>query len=98
MDAVNAVEAKTRGRWRLMARDSKERNGVWKPVLLMAVVIGLLAAAWFFHWGDRIGALKVWIGCLGAWGPVVYVLLYIVAVVAAVPGSAISLFAGALFG
>lgn len=98
MDAVNAVEAKTRGWWRLMARVSKERNGVWKPVLLLAVVIGLLAAAWFFHWGDRIGALKAWIGSLGAWGPVVYVLLYIVAVVAAVPGSAISLFAGALFG
>ena len=35
---------------------------------------------------------------LGAWGPVIFVLLYIVAAVLFVPGSALTLGAGALFG
>jgi uncharacterized membrane protein YdjX (TVP38/TMEM64 family) len=39
-----------------------------------------------------------WIKGLGIWGPLVFGLLYIVAVVALLPGSALTLAAGALFG
>jgi uncharacterized membrane protein YdjX (TVP38/TMEM64 family) len=48
--------------------------------------------------GPAIEALQGWIGRRGFWGPVVFGLIYIVAVVALAPGSALTLAAGALFG
>ena len=51
-----------------------------------------------FNLGEKLGALRVWLITLGPWGPFVFVLIYIVAVVAALPGAAITIAAGALFG
>ena len=42
--------------------------------------------------------MREWIGGLGQWGPAVFVLIYVAAVVAALPGSVITVAAGALFG
>ena len=70
------------------------------PVARLLLVIGgviLLAVA------GREGAallprFAAWVDGLGAWGPVVFVLGYIVATVAFVPGSLLTLGAGAIFG
>ncbi|ELP31041.1 VTT domain-containing protein [Rhodopirellula baltica] len=43
-------------------------------------------------------AMNEWIGSLGWWGPVVLVLLYIIATVLFVPGTILTLAAGAIFG
>ncbi len=43
-------------------------------------------------------ALKSWIGGLGMWGPVVLVAIYVVATVLLVPGTILTLAAGAIFG
>jgi len=48
--------------------------------------------------GPLIEAVEQWIAGLGFWGPVVFGLLYIVAVLLLIPGSAWTLAAGALFG
>ncbi len=58
----------------------------------------MLVLARVFGLGEKLGALRHWLQDLGPWGPLVFVIIYIVAVVAAVPGSAITLAAGALFG
>jgi uncharacterized membrane protein YdjX (TVP38/TMEM64 family) len=71
---------------------------IWKPILLLAAVVLVVILAKLFHFGDRISALQDWIKSFGAWGPVVYVFIYIVAVVAALPGTAITFLSGALFG
>lgn len=42
--------------------------------------------------------LEGWIESLGVWGPLAFGLLYVAAVVALMPGSALTLTAGALFG
>jgi len=42
--------------------------------------------------------MREWIESLGTWGPVAFISLYIVAVVLALPGSALTIAAGALFG
>lgn len=81
-----------------MTSPPDKRSDWWKPVLLLAAVAAMLVAAKVFHLGDKLGVLRSWIESLGVWGPVVYVGIYIIAVVAALPGSAITLFAGALFG
>ncbi|MEP1648272.1 MAG: TVP38/TMEM64 family protein, partial [Rhodopirellula bahusiensis] len=43
-------------------------------------------------------AMNEWIGGLGWWGPIVLVLLYIVATILFVPGTILTLAAGAIFG
>jgi len=73
-------------------------KGWWKPVLLLAVVVGVLVLASTFNIGERIAQLRGWIDSLGNLGLLVYTLIYIIAVVAAIPGSPITVLAGALFG
>jgi uncharacterized membrane protein YdjX (TVP38/TMEM64 family) len=69
-----------------------------KPRLLLAaaVLVGLVLA------GRRAAALlpafSAWVDGLGIWGPVVFVAGYALATVAFVPGSLLTLAAGALFG
>ena len=76
----------------------EKRGGWWRPVLLLVVIVALLVAARVFGLGDRLGDLRDWIRSLGPWGPVVFMLLYIAATVAAIPGSAMTVAGGALFG
>jgi uncharacterized membrane protein YdjX (TVP38/TMEM64 family) len=65
-------------------------------LLVLALVVGLVAAG-----REAAGLLPrfaAWVESLGVWGPVVFVLGYIVATVAFVPGSLLTLGAGAIFG
>ncbi len=73
-------------------------HGWWRPVILILVVVSLLIIARVSGIGERLGELRDWIVSLGYWGPLVFILLYAVAVIAAIPGSAITVAAGALFG
>ena len=73
-------------------------GGLWRPIALLALVATALVLATRFDLGSRFGELRAWIEGLGAWGPLVFVALYVLAVVLAIPGSAITLAAGALFG
>jgi pyruvate/2-oxoglutarate dehydrogenase complex dihydrolipoamide dehydrogenase (E3) component/uncharacterized membrane protein YdjX (TVP38/TMEM64 family) len=73
-------------------------RGNWRLVALLAVLIAILVLARVFSVGEKLGALQGWLITLGPWGPVVFVLIYIAAVVAALPAAAITIVAGALFG
>lgn len=73
-------------------------QGLWRPIALIAAIVAMLIAARVFGIGEQLGALRGWIESLGSLGPVVFVLLYAVATVAALPGLALTLAAGALFG
>lgn len=78
--------------------EKRGRAGLWRPIALIVAIVAVLVLARVFGVGQRLGALRDWIQSLGALGPVVYIGIYIVAVVAALPGSAISIAGGALFG
>ena len=71
---------------------------MWRPIALLVVVIAILVLSYVFGIGEKLAALRGWIEALGALGPVVFILIYAGAVVAAVPGSAITIIAGAIFG
>ncbi|MCI0419209.1 MAG: VTT domain-containing protein [Acidobacteria bacterium] len=73
-------------------------SGWWKPVVLLVAILVIFVLAKVFGLGERLGDLRHWIDSLGVWGPVVFVIFYAVAVVAALPGSALTVAAGALFG
>jgi len=64
----------------------------------MGVVATIIVLSYVLGIGEKLGALREWIQSLGALGPVVFVLIYMGAVVAAIPGSAITIVAGAIFG
>ncbi len=75
-----------------------DRRSVWKPIALIAVVVLLFALALTFDLGDRLAGLEAWIEGLGPWGPLAFIVLYVVATVAMVPGTGPSVIAGGLFG
>jgi len=69
-----------------------------KPVVLIAVLIALVVAARVFGLGEKLGDLKDWIAEQGVLGPFIFAGVYAIATVAAIPGSALTIAAGALFG
>ncbi len=63
--------------------------------IFLLVVIALLK---FSGAADKLIDVREWINGLGFWGPLVFVLVYILAVVLALPGSAITIAGATLFG
>jgi uncharacterized membrane protein YdjX (TVP38/TMEM64 family) len=73
-------------------------NKLWRPIILILIVITVFILTHIFHLGDKFYELRGWIESLGAWGPLAFVIIYILAVIASIPGSAITIAAGAIFG
>lgn len=69
-----------------------------KKLLLAAVVAAVVVTVFTVDIRALLREALAGLESLGAWGPVIFVLLYIVAAVLLVPGSALTLGAGALFG
>lgn len=69
-----------------------------KWISITLIVASILLIFRQLPFGSAVQAMEDWIGDLGIWGPVVFALLYVIAVVLLVPASALTLAAGALFG
>jgi uncharacterized membrane protein YdjX (TVP38/TMEM64 family) len=76
----------------------------WRPTAfpLARLLVVVAAVALMLIAGRRLGALipafTTWVDGLGVWGPVAFVAGYAIATVAFVPGSLLTLAAGAIFG
>ena len=70
----------------------------WRWVLYACAGLVIVLAVKYFHVQALLKAALDWIGKLGPWGPVIFVGLYVVATVLFVPGSVLTLGAGAVFG
>jgi len=70
----------------------------WKWLLYLGAAIALMAAATYFHVQDLLQQALEWVEQLGPWGPVIFIAIYVVATVLLVPGSILTLGAGAVFG
>ena len=70
----------------------------WKPALLIVTVAVLFTLALTLDWDQKLRQARGWIESLGPWAPLAFIALYIGATIAAIPGSALTLIAGALFG
>jgi uncharacterized membrane protein YdjX (TVP38/TMEM64 family) len=77
---------------------STKKSAIWRPILLVAFLISVVVLARILDVGQYLGYLREWIDSLGVWSPVVFILLYAIAVTFALPGSALTVVAGALFG
>ena len=74
------------------------KKSLWKPILLIAIILILLVMAKQLGLGSKLKDLEPWIESLGIWGPVAFIGIYVVAAVAAIPASALTIAAGVLFG
>ncbi len=81
-----------------MADASPKTAGRLKVVLIVLAVVGLLVASQFFPVGEYLKGLLDWIRDLGPVGYLVFIAVYIVAAVLFIPGSVLTLGAGAVFG
>ena len=78
---------------------AQEKHVGWaKPIVLIAVILGLFILFRVLGIEKSFGGIRTWISGLGPWGPVVFIGIYILATVAVLPGSPFSIAAGALFG
>jgi uncharacterized membrane protein YdjX (TVP38/TMEM64 family) len=73
-------------------------RGAWKAALFVAIVVALAAGALLLPVRQWLGEVLDWTAGLGYWGPFLVAGLYVVACVLMLPGSALTLGAGALFG
>jgi len=82
-------------------RDSSQPAGfrVSGALRLLAAAAGVVALLWI---GRELGAhvprFAAWVESLGVWGPLVFIAGYALATVAFIPGSLLTLAAGAIFG
>lgn len=69
---------------------------------VVPILIGIAVLALIFYWGRAAGAyltgFALWVESLGVWGPVAFIIGYIAATVAFVPGLILTMAAGAIFG
>lgn len=70
----------------------------WKWLVYLAMAAALIAAARYFHVQDLLKQALEWVAELGPWGVVIFIALYVVATVLFIPGSVLTLGAGAVFG
>jgi uncharacterized membrane protein YdjX (TVP38/TMEM64 family) len=78
--------------------EATKKSGIWRPVLLMVVIVAALILLRFLGITERLGDLKEWIRGLGSLAPPAFVLIYIIAVVAALPALPFTITGAALFG
>lgn len=69
-----------------------------KPIVALLLLTGIITVARYFELDQKLVDIKNWIGEQGIWAPVFFVGLYVLATVAALPGSVLTIAAGALFG
>lgn len=78
--------------------EEKKKFPIGKLLIWVVVVAALLVGFKFLpidQWWD---SLSKWLDSIGIWGPIVFILIYAVLTVFLIPGSALTIGAGALFG
>ncbi|MEK7677129.1 MAG: TVP38/TMEM64 family protein [Verrucomicrobiota bacterium] len=70
----------------------------WKWLFCLALLLALLGAAQFIDVQALLQKAVDWIARLGPWAPILFIFIYVLSCVLLVPGSILTLGAGAVFG
>lgn len=84
----------------MAAEGNSTARGARLPVARVLLALAALALLILLgrQVGEHIPRFALWVSSLGVWGPVVYILGYVIGAIAFVPGSVLTLAAGAIFG
>ncbi len=79
---------------------AKTSKAGWKVKLALAglLVVGLVVAIRFLPVQETLRQVLYWVQEQGAWGPLIFILIYILATILFIPGWMLTLGAGVLFG
>lgn len=77
---------------------SVSRPSPLKLLLFVIGLFGLFFAVRALGLDQWLKQIQPWIASRGAWGPLVYILVYVLATILAIPGSAVTIIGGLLFG
>jgi uncharacterized membrane protein YdjX (TVP38/TMEM64 family) len=77
---------------------SWKKSSAWKWMALAAGLLGLYAAAQALPIDQWLRAFNEWAGGMGAWSIVIFIVVYVIATILLVPGSALTVGAGFVFG
>lgn len=69
-----------------------------KPVIMLVVIVGLVLLARLFELDQKLGDFREWVAAQGLLAPVIFAGAYALATVLALPGSALTIMGGAIFG
>lgn len=78
--------------------DNRQPSNRWKLILVLVLIVALIVGAKFFKFQTILQNALESIASLGPWGPVAFIIIYIVATVLFIPGSLLTLGSGVLFG
>jgi len=92
------TEPETDGVARSQDAASSNVKSHWRWALYATAAVAIVLAVKFFHVQALLKEALDWIGKLGPWGPVIFVGIYVAATVLFIPGSVLTLGAGAVFG
>lgn len=77
--------------------DNNSPRSWWKTIVIIVLVAAAIVA--LGKWGGKyVPQFAEWVHSLGPWGPIVFIGGYILAAIAGIPGSILTLAAGAIFG
>ena len=78
--------------------EQAQDHSAWGWIALGAALLGLSAAIQALPIEPSLRAFNEWVGGVGAWSVVVFIVVYVIATVLLVPGSALTVGAGIVFG
>jgi uncharacterized membrane protein YdjX (TVP38/TMEM64 family) len=78
--------------------DGQRRRGIVRAALALVASLLLILGWMLFPLNLRLQQVQSWIDSFGLWGPAVFIMFYIVAVVLLVPGFILALSAGLAYG
>src|SRR5262245_6403396 len=85
-----------------MTTNLNAQRAYWKWILVLAGISALLILMVVFKvplfLRDQLRNVLAWIQAIGPWGPLLFILVYVVACVICIPASILTLGAGIVFG
>ncbi|HLV00513.1 MAG TPA: TVP38/TMEM64 family protein [Acidobacteriota bacterium] len=81
-----------------LTRANQRRRVPWQPLLFILAIVLIVVLGRIYDLAHYLQGFRSWIEQLGPWGPIVFIILYAILVTLALPGSALTILAGALFG
>ena len=88
-EAGTPAETEVRGKW---------KGAWWRLALLLCLLLAVAVGVRLLGTSEKLWALHHWLTTLGPWGVLVFILIFIIAVVAIMPGDLLAMAAGAIFG